>query len=403
MSAFQFGVFNTTGNPSQLNKSSFAATILRRFPNGSAPLFGLTSQSGRSRAVSSTHGYFSKTMLFVSLTAAAALVGDTNIDLDGTSTTAGIVPNMVLHNVRTRENVRVTAVVDSNTLTVERGFGRVAAAAVNAGDKWIQAGTAFAEGSDRPVARRMSTVYVPNYTQIFRNAWALTNTAKASLAEQGYSNIAESRQDCMAFHSVDIESAMVWGQPKMDTTGAQPVHTTQGIIDAIAQYAPTHINPAAATTDYGDLVALVEPAFTSTANVGNPKGRILVGDATAIKVITDVGRKSGQVQIMQSQTQFGMKYTSFQMYKGTLDLIEHPLFNGLGTSGLALVLDMPAIKLAYMDGRDTMPEEYGTGGKIVESGKDATGGSLTTELAVELINPHACAVITGLTAGVAET
>lgn len=401
MSVFQSGVFNTTGNPSQLNKSSFAGTILRRFPNGSAPLFGLTSQSGKSRAVSSTHGYFSKTMLFVSLVGAAALSTDTSINLGAGSTTAGITQYMVLHNVRTRENVRVVSVTDSDTLVVERGFGRVTAAAVNAGDKWIQAGTAFPEGSNRPTARRMSTVYVPNYTQIFRNAWALTNTAKASLAEQGYSNIAESRQDCMAFHSVDIESAMIWGQPKMDTTGAQPVHTTQGIIDAVAQYAPTHINPANATTDYDELVALVEPAFESTANVGNPKGRILAGDATAIKVITDVGRKSGQVQIMQSETKFGMKYTSFQFYKGTLDLVEHPLLNGLGTTGLALILDMPAIKLAYMDGRDTLPEEYGAGGKLVESGVDATGGSLTTEVAVELINPYAQAVITGLTAGVA--
>lgn len=76
--------------------------------------------------------------------------------------------------------------------------------------------------------------------------------------------------------------------------------------------------------------------------------------------------------------------------------------NGLGIDGMAFIIDMPAVKLAYMDGRDTKPEEYGTSGKITENGVDALGGSLTTELAVELINPYACAVITGLTAGVAE-
>ena len=400
MSVFQSGVFNaSTGNPAELNARSFAGTILRRFPNGSAPIFGLTSMSGRSRAKSATHGYFSKTMLFVTLVSAAALVGATTLVV---GSTVGVTAGMVLHNPRTQENVRVTAVVNATDLTITRAFGRVAAAAINLSDAWIQVGTAFEEGSNRPTARRMSTVYVANYTQIFRNAWALTDTARASVAEMGYSNIAESRQDCMSFHSVDIESALIWGQAKMDTTGATPIHSTQGILDAIEQYAPANSNTAAATTSYSQLVTLVEPAFTSSANVGNPKGRVLVGDNTAIKVITDIGRKSGQVQIMQNETQFGMKYTSFSMYQGTLDLVIHPLLNGLDREGMALILDMPAIKLAYMDGRDTKPEDYNTGGKIVESGVDAVGGSLTTELAVELINPYACAVIYGLTAGVAD-
>lgn len=399
MSTFTSGVFNTTQNPAELNARSFAGTILRRFPNGSAPLFGLTSKAGRSRAKSATHGYFTKTMLFVTALSAAALVGATTLVFPST---AGMAQYQVLHNTRTKENVRITAVVNGTDVTVERGFGRVAAAAVNLNDRWIQAGTAFPEGSNRPTARRMTTIHVPNYTQIFRNAWALTDTARASMSEQGYSNVSENRSDCMAFHSVDIESAMIWGQPKMDTTGAQPVHTTQGLADAIAQYAPTHVNAAGATTDYGQLATLVDFAFESTANVGNPTSRILVGDATAIRVISDIGRKSGQVQIMQSQTSFGMKFTSFQMQRGTLDLIDHPLFNGLGLQGYAMILDMPAVKLAYMDGRDTKPEEYNTGGKVVENGVDAIGGSLTTELAVECINPYACAIITGLTAGVAE-
>jgi hypothetical protein len=115
-------------------------------------------------------------------------------------------------------------------------------------------------------------------------------------------------------------------------------------------------------------------------------------------VLNDIGVKSGQVQITQAETSFGMHFTKFKFYKGTLNIIEHPLFNGLDRAGMALVMDMPALKLAYLEGRDTKPEEYGTGGKIVEGGVDAVGGSLTTECAVELINPFACALIEGLTA-----
>lgn len=399
--ALATGVFNAGNNPNELNTRSFAGQILRRFPNGSAPMFALTSMTGRSKAKSSTHGYFSKTMAFlVSTLAAGVLVGDSVITVP---TTVGITVGMTFYNRRSREIVRVVGITSGTVISVTRAFGRVAASAMNIGDVLINIGTAFAEGSNRPEARRLTTEYIPNYTQIFRNAWALTDTARASYAEMGISNVAETRNDCGMFHSVDIEGAMIWGQPRMDTTGAQPVHATQGVMDALRQYAPANNNVAAATTSFDQLVTLSEPAFMYSTNIGNPKERVAFGDSVAIKVLNSIGRKSGQIQMMTSQTQFGMKYTSFHFYKGSIDLIEHPLMNELAAPGTLLIMDMSALKLAYMDGRDTVPESYGVAGPTNRdpTGLDSIGGSLTTELAVELINPYSCALIEGLTAGVA--
>lgn len=395
------GIFNTSLNPAELNMRSFAGTILRLFPNGSAPLFALTSQSGKSKAKASTHGYFSKTLTFVKTTQAGGATDvATSIDV---ASTAGMTPYMVLHNTRTRENILITAITDADTIVAVRAYGRVAAAAMLAGDNLIQVGTSFPEGSSRPTARQLATTHVPNYTQIFRNAWGLTDTARASLAEQGYSNIAESRKDCAMFHSIDIESAILFGQPKMDTSGAQPVHATQGIIDAIYQYAPSNVNAAGATTNYDQLVALVEEAWTYSTDMSNPKMRVGLVDSVAMKVMHQVARLSGMVEIMQSETVFGMQFTKFKFYKGEINLIEHPLMNGLMTAatGTLLVLDLPALKLAYMDGRDTIAEEYNINGTKVENGTDGVGGSLTSELAVELINPYSCVYVTGLTAGAA--
>lgn len=391
------GVFNTSLNPAELNMRSFAGTILRLFPNGSAPLFALSSQSGKSSAKSTTHGYFSKTMSFIATTSpAGSLVGATTI---GVTTSVGMTVGMVLHNTRTRENMLVTAVPAGGvTVTVTRAFGRVVAAAINAADRIIQVGTAFAEGSVRPEARQLATVYIPNFTQIFRNAWGLTDSARASLSEAGYSNIAESRKDCSMFHANDIESAIIWGQPKMDTAGAQPIHATQGIIDAMEQYAPANTNTAGVTTTFAQLVTLLEPAFQFSTDMSNAKSRVLFGDSQAIKVLNDIGHLYGQVQVSQSETSFGMNFTKFKFYKGEVNLIEHPLMNGLGLAGTALVMDMPALKLAYLSGRDTKAEEYGAGGRQVELGTDGVGGSFTTECAVELINPYSCCLIEGLTA-----
>lgn len=404
--SFYSGVFNTTVNPTELNKRSFASYILRLFPDGSAPIFAMTSQTGRSKAVSSTHGYFTKTLTFASVkinqsvSPAGYSSGATTLIVDSST---GIIAKMVLYNPTTRENLRVSSVTDATTIVVTRAFGRVSAAAIADDEVLVVIGNAYEEGSSRPTNRGLTTTYVPNYTQIFRDAWALTDTARASATEMGFTNIAENKRDCMLLHSVGIESAIIFGQPKMDTSGSQPLHATQGIIDAVEQYAPSNTNAAATTTSFSQFVTLMEPAFQYSTDLGETKSRTLFGGATAIKVINDLARKSGQVFIQDGQTNFGLHFTRFTFYKGTVYMIEHPILNGIsGMAGLAIVVDMPAIKLAYMEGRDTRPEEFGGTGKNNANGVDAEGGSLTTEFAVELTNPAGCAIIYNLQSGVAD-
>ena len=397
------GIFSATKNPAELNMKSLASHILRRQPNGGAPLYAMTAMTGDTKAKATTHGYFTKTMVFsrVALTA-AALAGDASITV---ASTAGIVVGHVLHNAVTGENVRVTGVTSATVLAITRGFGRIAAAAIADDQVLVVIGNAMEEGSARPTPRSIQTVYASNFTQIFRNAWALTDTARASYAELGYSNIQENQRDCMTFHSTDIESALWFGQPKMDTTGATPIHATQGIIDAIRQYAPLNVHAATGPVSYDDLVDWLEPAFTYSTDLGDQKTRVAFCDATAMKTLMKVGKEYADVVTMtQGETMFGMVFTEFKFYKGRVMLIEHPLFNGLqAINGLMVVVDVPAVKLAYMDGRNAAPENFVLGGTLANNagtalaGVDARGGSLTSELAVELLNPQGCAVITGLT------
>lgn len=398
---FYSSVFNTTVNPPELNKRSFAATMLRLFPDGAAPIFALTSQTGRSRAISSTHGYFTKTLVFASAIlamAGGAAAGITTLDINANTS---LTPNMVLYVPRTKENIRVVSIVSPTQITVTRAFGRVAAAALVNLDVMVAIGSAFPEGSPRPTPRGLTVVYVPNFTQIFRNAWAVTDTARASATEMGFTNIAESKKDCALLHSVDIEAAILFGQPKMDTTGAQPLHATQGIIDAIEQYAPLNVTTAGATTTMSQLETALEPAWTYSHDLGDSRQRVAYGGSVAMKVFNQIARLNGTVQIMPGQNSFGFRFKTFEFYKGTLNLIEHPLLNGLpGMSKMMVVVDMPALKLAYMEGRDTRAEEFG--GSMSHNnanGVDADGGSLTTEFAVELLNPAGCAIIYNLTAG----
>ena len=94
------GIFDTTFNPAELNKRSFASRMLRLFPNGTAPLFAMTSQLGKSSADSTSHGYFSKTYSAVTTTSTA---GDTDSATTLTiGSNVGMKVGMVLHNRTTK-------------------------------------------------------------------------------------------------------------------------------------------------------------------------------------------------------------------------------------------------------------------------------------------------------------
>lgn len=400
------GIFSTNRNPAELNARSFAGTILRRMPNGNCPLFGMTSMTGRSRAKASTHGYFSKTLVFARVTLTAAVADGAAATLTVASTT-GIVVGQVLFAPTTGENLRVTGVTNATTLAVTRSYGRVAGTGIASGATLVVIGSSYAEGSARPAPRSIIPVYAANFTQIFRNAWALTDTARASYSEAGYSNIQENKRDCMMFHGMDIESAIFFGQAKMDVTGSTPLHSTQGIIDAVRQYAPSNVHDfAGQPASFDDLVDNLLPAFAYSTDVGDQTSRVIFTDAVANRTLQQIGKEYGEVTLTQKETSYGMVFSEFKFFKGRLLIKEHPLFNGLDIyngGGLAVVVDVPAVKLAYMDGRDAIEESYNVGGTNSTNeaggpGVDSQGGSLTSELAVELINPSGCAVFTGLTA-----
>lgn len=404
------GTFNTNGlfyasfNPDQLNSRSFSSSILRLFPNGSAPLFALTGEAGKKKAKAVEHGYFTKHLAVVrpTMNGAIANVGVTTFTV---VSTAGIVPNMVFQVPTTRENFRVLTVASATSITVERSFGSVTGSTIGAAEELILVGNAQTQASVRPTERSMKVVYVPNYTSIIRNAWALSDTARESMAEAGYNNIAENRQDCMIFHAMDFESQMIWGQPKSpaaDATTGKLIHATQGFIDAMNQYASGNIQTAAATTNYSELVDLVDPAFAQSTSKDAMGRRERVGfcDNKALKVLHDVGMNSADVNMEITETSFGMEFTNFRTYRGTIRLLEHPMLTEMsnGTTGTMLVMDLPTVSVAYLGSRDVKSEEYDGSDDSTGSGIDASGGSLTSEFATEFHSPPTCGIVNGITA-----
>lgn len=388
--------------PSNLNGISFSEAITRLMPNGTAPLFGLTSLLKDETASNIEHGYFTKTMIFPSATLSAAVT-------DGVATTFAVVSNIditvgdLLMAASTNEIVLVTAVPTTTSLTVQRGVGSTTAAAIANSVVLYSVGNAFEEASTRPSAVSIVATRYVNNTQIFRNSWAISKTAAMIPQIAGAGFVSESKQDCAALHAMAIEKALFFGQKFMGTRNGQPLHTMEGIIPRVTAAAAGNVVTLGATTNWTQLEAALDPTLQT---VTDPKGgniRTMFVGGTARRVIHSIARLNSTYQITTNETAWGLQIDTIRTPRGTFEMIEHPLFNAYGAAGpwakMAVICDLNAFSLAYL--RKTSDAAYNSQGATVDNGVDAEGGTLTTELTSVIKNPAAFGILYNFTAAAA--
>ena len=399
------GTFNTSLLTTDLAKKSFSSLITRLMPNGQAPLFGITSMLKEETAYQYEHGYYSKTMIFPSVTVGGGgqLIGDTTFTVTDTT---NIMAGMVLRVDTTGENVLVLTVASGTSMTVRRAFGTVAAVAIAAAVKLWMVGNAYEEASVRPASLLITAVRVTNYTQIFRNTWAVSGTNAATSVIAGGTPDAESKSDCAVFHAVDIEKALLYAQKYQGTLNNQPIHVMDGLLNILATSAAGNIGAATASTNWTLLESLLDPAFAVVTDPKNPNMRALFVGGIARRVIHAIARLNSTYYIQGQTTEWGLQFDTIKTPRGTFNIIEHPLFNAYGSTStwakMAIGVDLSTFGLAYMQGRKTKNAEFnGQGSPAVDNGIDAVGGTLTTELTCLVKNPAANIQITGFTAGAA--
>lgn len=400
------GIFNTGLITQDLARKSFAGMITRLFPNGQTPLFGLTSMLSSETALQSEHGFFTKTMLFPQLTVSAAgqLAADTIFTV--TSTT-NVLPGMLMRVDTTGENILVVSINSTTQVTVQRAVGSTAAQAIGASVNLYQVGNAFEEASLRPNALAINPVRITNLTQIFRNTWAISDSVRATQVIAGDTNVAENRQDCAAFHAVDIEKAIFFGQKFSGTRNGQPFRTMDGIYSIVSNlsyypsyYSQANVTVAGGTTNYTQFEAAFDPCFNQATDPKVANERVLFVGGTAKKVINNIGRLNGTYYMVDGQTSWGLQFSTIKIARGTFRLIEHPLFNtNASWSKLAIAVDLSSFNLAYLGDRKTQNKEFNMdGNEANDNGIDAVGGTLTTELTTVIKNPPAFGIMTNLTA-----
>jgi hypothetical protein len=389
----------TAGMPANLQALSFAASYVRLIPGGAAKLTALLGMMPTKTAKQIEHFYYTRSAVFASMqinNVGGYAAGATTFTVDDTS---NLVVGQVLQNFRTSEQVLLTAINSATSVDVVRGYGTTAAAAINDDDFFPVVGNAHEQASLRPTSAVIRPERVFNYTQIFRNAWALSDTHRAIENIAGMGNVAESRLDCMEFHMQDMEKAVLFGERYAGTLNSKPINKMDGIINSIKQYAPANVSTAGATTTFDQLEAMLDPIFDTQSDPKIGTERLLLVGGQALKVINKIGRLSGEYQIVQGQTSFGLQFNEFKLSRGSFKMLEHPLLNtNASWAKMAIAVDLSSLALAYLPGRKTKSEEYGMDGRSTDDGIDAVGGSLTTEMTLEFLNPAANAVVYNLTA-----
>jgi hypothetical protein len=238
----------------------------------------------------------------------------------------------------------------------------------------------------------------------------LSGSAQATEVIAGETNVQENRQDCAAFHAADMEKNLFFGQKSSGTLNGQPFRTMDGLLNIVntlanypSSYAAVNVTALGATTTYTQLETALDPVFNQTTDPKGGNERVLFVGGTARKVINTIGRKSGQYQIVDAQTSFGLQFSSFKIARGTFRMIEHPLFNTNSVwSKYAVAVDMATFRVAYLGGRKTQKRDFNMDNQAVDNGIDAVGGTLTTEMTTIVKNPPANAWLTNATAGAAD-
>lgn len=251
---------------------------------------------------------------------------------------------------RTGEIMRVTAVnYTTNTITVTRGAGATAAAALVDNDWLLVIGPAFEEGSVSGDSNTTKLVKVTNYTQIFKTKFGVTLTENASkLYPQG--NPGADLKYLRAKHGVEhakkIERAYLFGEKK-EVTGpdGKPLRLSGGILEAITAVGNVQDEASTALTEAEFRTFLRDKAFL----YGSSEKLMFTGNVVLSYIESFA---SGKLQVRPDDKTYGVQTRQWISPFGVLNIVRHPMFDNQ-YNGIAVVLDLSTLKHCVLNGRDT--------------------------------------------------
>jgi len=250
----------------------------------------------------------------------------------------------VVKNLSTDECMLVTAVDDTNnTITVKRGWGTTSAAAITDDDYLYKLTSAMVEGYNTPDSLVTSKVKKTNYIQIFSKAVKITETAD-KVDTYGGNRLAYERNKKAIELKREIESQLLWGEPKEDTSGSEPRRQTGGVYYFLGATAPS-LDMGSSRLTESAFEGFLQDVFTYDSS-----DRLLFGGPRIMSQITQFATAKQRIDPGVT-TNYGLKVTRYVSANGNIDLVADRHFIG-PNAGKALVLNVNEIVYRYLQGMD---------------------------------------------------
>jgi len=332
---------------SDARPKNYRELILRLFPHDKAPLLGMTSKLKEESVDDPEFKVFTKGLPTqcaqvksggsYNNTDNPVVIPFTASSNEHTLFKAG----HVVCNLDTGEVMWVTDASVADQITCYRPHTKVAG---DAADYIMIIGSAHEEGADTPAQITYDPSVVYNYTQIWRNAVALTNTAKVTRLRTG-DQWKEAQKECLLLHNIEMEKAFFFGERKEVLTGDQPKRTTRGLYHWIT----THVKDYSGGLDIDTWENDLEDIF----RYGSPQ-KMMLGGARVINAMNKLARVNSEVRLVPEAKVYGMEIFRYVTPFGTIMMKIHPLFseNAL-LNKWAFIIDLPQLVYRYLKGRDT--------------------------------------------------
>ena len=390
----------------------FREFILRRNPNGTAPMFALMAKVGKDVTSDPEFSWWDEPNDLVRLQISVSRnSSDTLFTVDSSDPSASnpdrhwglakhLVPgDMLLVEPATdaatfdHEIVIVTSVVSDTQFIVDRGQAGTSAASIADDLYLMKIGSVFAEGTGAPQATTRNPVKYHNFTQIFKTTYEITKTAEVTMTRTG-DPVKNDKLRRTWDHSRDIETAFLFGE-RSETTGAngKPKRTTRGLRRWIPSRNTTILannwtiaNSADGGNNLLDAISLV---FDFDTRAGDER-IAFCGNGALNQINAAIHKASGvgatTINWNGGATVYGMHFKRLEMPQGTIFVKTHPLMNRHGLyKNSMFIIDFSAIRFRYLKGRDTTPtdniqakdEDLRRGEWLTEAGLEVNYGALT--------------------------
>jgi hypothetical protein len=415
------GDFGTDERP-----KNFREMILFLNPNGSSPIFGLTSKIKKRTVDDPEYNWWDEPNGLVRLQVSAALttVGtvvtvdsgdpdDTTLDQQwGLATHLKPGDHLLVEPAAdsatfTAEVLEVQNVISSTQFVVKRGAQGTTAGAIGDNAYLLLISSAYAEGTASPEAVSRNPVKFNNYIQIFKDSYELTGTAESTKFRTGdpWSN---DKRRKMFDHSRAIEWSILFGR-KSETTGpnGKPLRTMGGIRSQIPGSRSFIFTATAANQlTFENFLDKVYRVFDYDTPAGDE--RIAFAGNVALNSLNKmINREGGNAQVQWGGPVkvYGMNLRELLLPQGRILIRTHPLLNlhsryvsGTYTPGIynssMVILDFSSLEYVIQKGRDTRTKD-----DVQLKDEDLRRGFIQSDCSIQLDRGGlTCAYLGGMTA-----